>query len=289
MYKIEKSERRRLPNGRALTVEKHTVVGGHPLHWHSYFEIEIILSGSGKYIINDIEYDISVNDAFFLNPTDFHYLDVDEVTELINISFDSNILDDKDITLLASEAYKRAYTMDRTDRDYLLSAAGILLHEYEISGDCQKQILQYIVKCLLRNNESVESVISDSGHNNGIKKAILYLEMHFMEKITLDGVAKAAGYHPTYFSQLFARVTGETYIDMLTRIRLGHAKSMLANGFSVSDACFGSGFGSLSNFLEMFKKRCGTAPSEYRKNAPMRLEELIQPRPRQGKGNESPA
>ena len=267
MYKIEKSERRRLPNGRSLTVEKHTVVGGHPLHWHSYFEIEIILSGSGKYIINDIEYDISVNDVFFLNPTDFHYLDVDEVTELINISFDNNILDDKDMTLLVSETYKRAYMLNCADRDRLLDAAGILLHEYEISGDCQKQILQYIVKCLLRKNAISANIISNGEHNHGIKKAILYLEMHFMEKITLADVATAAGYHPTYFSELFARVTGETYIDMLTRLRLGHAKSMLANGFSVSDACFGSGFGSLSNFLEVFKRSCKMTPSEYRKNA----------------------
>lgn len=267
MYKIEKSERRRLPNGRSLTVEKHTVVGGHPLHWHSYFEIEIILSGSGKYIINDIEYDISVNDAFFLNPTDFHYLDVDETTALINISFDNNILDDKDMTLLVSETYKRAYMLNCADRDRLLNAAGILLHEYEISGDCQKQILQYVVKCLLRKNVISTKIISDSEHNNGIKKAILYLEMHFMEKITLADVAAAAGYHPTYFSELFARVTGETYIDMLTRLRLSHAKSMLANDFSVSDACFQSGFGSLSNFLEVFKRSCKMTPSEYRKNA----------------------
>ena len=93
------------------------------------------------------------------------------------------------------------------------------------------------------------------------------MEMHFAEKITLDDVAAEAGYHPTYFSELFKKVTGETYIDMLTRLRLGHAKSMLANGFSVSDACFGSGFGSLSNFLELFKRNCKITPSEYRKNA----------------------
>ena len=267
MYKIDKSERRRLPDGSSLTVERHTVVGGHPLHWHSYFEIEIILSGAGKYIINDIEYDISANDAFFLSPTDFHYLKVDDVTELINISFDNNILDDKDMTLLAAETYKRAYSLDSTDRDRLHSAAQILLHEYEITGDCQNQILQYIVKCLLRKNAISEKGIGDAVHNNGIKKAILYLEMHFMEKIALDDVAAAAGYHPTYFSQLFAKVTGEAYIDMLTRLRLGHAKSMLSNGFSVSDACFQSGFGSLSNFLELFKRKCNITPSEYRKNA----------------------
>lgn len=267
MYKIETSERRRLPIDRSLTVEKHTVTGGHPLHWHSYFEIEIILSGSGKYIINDIEYDILANNVFFLTSTDFHYLDVDEVTELINISFNNNMLDEKDMALLVSEKNRRSYTFDRSDHDRLLNAANILLYEYEISGDCQKQLLQYVVKCLLRRNAISQVDMGNYERNSGIKKAIIYMEMHFTEKITLNAVAAAAGYHPTYFSELFARVTGETYIDMLTRLRLGHAKSMLANDFSVCDACFQSGFGSLSNFLEVFKKNCKMTPSEYRKSA----------------------
>ena len=267
MYRVERCERRRLPSGHSLAVERHTVVGGHPLHWHSYFEIEIILSGSGKYIINDVEYDIAVNDAFFLNPTDFHYLDVSDVTELINISFDSSILDDKDMALLVFEKMKRAYAFDRAERDRLLNAADILLYECQTSGDCQKQLLQYIVKCLLRKNAIFKEEASSGEQNRGIRRAVVYMEMHFAEKITLDDVAGEAGYHPTYFSELFTKVTKETYVDMLTRLRLGHAKSMLANGFSVSDACFGSGFGSLSNFLEVFKKNCGMPPSVYRKNA----------------------
>lgn len=266
MNKREKSERLRLPNECDLTVETHTVEGGHPLHWHSYFEIEIVLSGRGKYIINDAVYDISANNVFFLNPTDFHYLDVDEVTELINISFDNNILDDRDAALLTADKNRRAYTFNSADYERLLHAANILQHEYRIAGDCQKQLLQYIVKCLLRKNIISQEEKVKYKHNRGIISAIAYMEMHFTERVTLRDVATAAGYHPTYFSQLLVSVTGETYIDMLTRLRLGHAKSMLANDFSVCDACFQSGFGSLSNFLEVFKKNCKITPSEYRKN-----------------------
>lgn len=267
MYKIERSERRLLPQGCSLTVEKHIVTGLHPLHWHSYYEIEIILSGSGKYIINNTEYDISPHNIFFLNPTDFHCLEVEGTTELINISFDNNMLDYKDMTVLVSDTNRRFYTFEPDGHERVLNAANILLHEFETGGDCQKQILQYVVKCLLRKNVASGEEVESFEHNSGIRKAIVYMETHFSEKITLGDVAGAAGYHPTYFSQLFARVTGETYIDMLTRLRLGHAKSMLVNNFSVSDACFQSGFGSLSNFLEVFKKNCGVSPSEFRKNA----------------------
>ena len=93
------------------------------------------------------------------------------------------------------------------------------------------------------------------------------MELHFREDISLASIAAEVGYHPAYFSELFKRTTGETFMESLTKLRIGYARSMLLSGFSVSDACFLSGFGSLSNFLEMFKRNCKITPSEYRKNA----------------------
>lgn len=267
MSSIKKCERFRLPDGKHLTVAEHTVRGGHPLHWHSYFEIEIILSGSGKYIINDVEYGISKGDVFFLTSTDFHYLETSEETRLINVSFDGDMLTDGDMTELLFSKTKRVYAFDGEEAERLIHAANILMHECQTCGDCQKQILQYVIKSLLRKNTPCSEGIDNSEHSSGIKKAIVYMEMHFAEKITLDSVATAAGYNPAYFSNLFSRLTGETYIEALSRIRLGHAKSMLASGFSVSDACFMSGFGSLSNFLEIFKKSCKLSPREYKRKA----------------------
>jgi len=100
---------------------------------------------------------------------------------------------------------------------------------------------------------------------SGMKKAVAYIELHFREKISLERLSALSGYHPTYFSELFRKLTGETYIERLTSLRVNYAKALLANGVSVSEACFESGFGSLSNFLSVFKDRCGMTPSQYRK------------------------
>lgn len=267
MEKMKKYGRASMPKGKHLTVGTHVIEGGHPQHWHSYFEIEIILSGSGKYVINDVEYDIRRGSVFFLTSTDFHYLRVDEDTELINISFDNEILDDKDATPLLFKETQKNYTFESDDYERLVNAAYILLREYETDADCQRPMLQYILKCLLRKNGGLSYERSNAEHNRGIKNAIMYMEMHFSEKITLETVAAAAGYQAAYFSELFAKVTGETYINTLKKLRIGHAKSMLASGFTVSGACFQSGFGSLSNFLEAFKHECGMTPGEYRKRA----------------------
>ena len=265
MEKLLRHERLKIADGKSLTVETHRIVSWHSLHWHSFFEIEIILSGTGKYIVNDIEYDISKNNVFFLTSTDFHYLDVDGVADVINISFDETMISEKDIALLVFSGTQRAYEFSKEEYGRLVNAARILENECEIGGECQKQLLQYVIRCLLRKNDVLKNADVRGEHLVGIKKAIVYMELHFRENLTLDLIAKEAGYHPTYFSKLFKNVTGESYIETLTKLRLGYARTLLANGFSVSGACYSSGFGSLSNFLEIFKKNYNISPSEYKK------------------------
>lgn len=264
MNTFKQQERLKIPQGMHLTVEEHTVLAEHPLHWHSFFEIEIVLSGAGEYVINDVEYDLEKENLFFLTSTDFHYLKVDEVTRVINISFDEDMIDEKDLGVLLFSKTERAYRFEREEYERLVGAAKLLQHECEINGDCRKNLLQYIIKCILRKNTIHSSHSVSDLHYRGIKKAIAYMEMNFRERISLRSLAAEAGYHPTYFSELFKKVTGETYIDTLNKLRIGYARTLLANGFSVSDACFMSGFGSLSNFLTIFKKNCQMSPMEYR-------------------------
>ena len=96
------------------------------------------------------------------------------------------------------------------------------------------------------------------------------MQTHFREKITLEELSEKAGYHPAYFSELFKKVTGENYVTTLSRFRVGHARTLLSSGASVSDACFASGFGALSSFFAAFRKICGVSPSEYKKTAAVR-------------------
>ena len=146
----------------------------------------------------------------------------------------------------------------------LLMAVTLLLHEWHTDGNCQKQLFEYILEYFFRSNTSRDSGKGHSEQLSGIQKAILYMEVHFREKITLPALAQQAGLHPNYFSELFRKVTGKTYIEKLNQLRIDYACVLLRNGFAVSNACFSSGFGSLSNFLATFKARFGISPNEYK-------------------------
>lgn len=266
MNKLIKYERRNLDIGQRLTVDWHTVKSFHPLHWHSYFEIEIILTGKGKYILNDVEYDIQKHNVFLLTSTDFHYLKIDGEARLINISFDETMTDERDMAKLMFNNISKAYAFEKEGYERIVKSAELLKNEYDINGDCQETLLQYVIRSLLRRNEKLSETEVKNEHLGGIKEAIIFLQLHFREPISLEQLAAQAGYNPTYFSKLFKMATGKSYKDVLTKYRLGYARTLLANGFSVADACFSSGFGSLSRFFELFKKAYGISPQDYKKS-----------------------
>lgn len=249
---------------RHIDVEKHISLD-YPLHWHNYFEIEIIIDGTGSYIFNGTAYSISKGDAYLLTPVDFHEIKSSSPVELINISFDEMWLSENMRTFLYTTDFTKMRRFDLHDYERLIMAAELLRHECETDAPCINQLLEYLlsrfVQCEIHQSESVANQL----HLSGIKKAIAYIELHFREKVTLQQISAMSGYNPTYFSELFRKLTGETYIERLTSLRINYAKALLTSGLLVSDACFESGFGSLSNFLSVFKEKCGMSPSEYRR------------------------
>ncbi len=232
-----------------------------PLHWHNYFEIEIVTGGSGTMNINAETFDANLHTVFLLTPVDFHQIHPDPQLKLLNISFDQRILSEKTLFQL-SKAKRNAYTLGNTAKKRLLQAVQLLQHECRVGGDCQAQLCEYILACLFREAPAVQPP-EMSENLPGIQRAVLYLEMHFKENISLDILAREAGFNTTYFSELFRKATGQSYKQRLTELRVRYAKMLLKNGVSVSRACFESGFGSLSNFTAVFKQVYGVTPRQY--------------------------
>jgi AraC-like DNA-binding protein len=81
--------------------------------------------------------------------------------------------------------------------------------------------------------------------------------------VALAEMAATARLSPYHFLRLFRRAMGETPHAYLTRVRLDHAKRVLAGGGSVTEACFDVGFSSVGSFSALFARHVGLAPSAY--------------------------
>lgn len=251
-----------IAKGHSVAIKRHSTVA-FPMHFHSYFELEIVLDGSATQILNGSSYELSRGDVYLITPTDYHRVSSHGgPLSLWNIVFDERALRDtqRDVALSGlSPTRLSEEQLRRIDR-----LCEVLLEECaEEEGRCDDVLLESLLAMILRCCPQRKAP-SSGGHRSEMEKACHYLQTHFREAPTLSDIAAHVGFHPAYFSEQFKKHTGVRYVDRLNELRIGYAKHLLSQRLSVSEACFGAGFGSLSNFQHCFKQLTGLSPREYR-------------------------
>lgn len=109
--------------------------------------------------------------------------------------------------------------------------------------------------------------IQQSGVAGIIKDVQTYIEEHFLEDIHLTTLADTFHYSPSYLSRLYKKETGDSLTGAINKQRMLHAKSLLEHtALPIAEVARQSGFYSTKYFLQLFKKKTGITPSQYRKN-----------------------
>lgn len=94
-------------------------------------------------------------------------------------------------------------------------------------------------------------------------RAAVWLQDHFMEHVGLSDMARALNLSPSHLSRRLKSEFGMGFSDLLARIRIAQAKSLLDEGLSVKEAAFLVGFSDQSYFTKAFLKIEGVLPSHY--------------------------
>lgn len=101
--------------------------------------------------------------------------------------------------------------------------------------------------------------------NKTIDAACEYIQNHLSEPLTREVLAEQVFVSPSYFGRLFKKITGMCFNDYLTELRINHAKTCLAQNISIKEVAAATGFRNVKYFSEMFYKKTGYMPSEYRR------------------------
>jgi two-component system, response regulator YesN len=102
-----------------------------------------------------------------------------------------------------------------------------------------------------------------------IKKATDYIEAQYASpEISLNAVAAQVNLSPSYFSVVFSREVGETFIEYLTRVRIHKAKELIrTTALTCSEIGYRVGYNNPRYFSSVFKKAVGLSPVEFRDQA----------------------
>jgi AraC-like DNA-binding protein len=88
---------------------------------------------------------------------------------------------------------------------------------------------------------------------------------HFAEPLDHDVIARRVGMSQSALCHYLKRVTGRTLTDLISEIRIGHARRLLIETEqTVAEIAYASGFASLSNFNRHFHDLTGVSPRRFR-------------------------
>ncbi len=119
---------------------------------------------------------------------------------------------------------------------------------------------------MLSNAISLRDRKAGRKYSDILQKATIYIGEHYMdEEISLNNVAWHVNISPSYFSTLFSKESGKTFVEYLTEIRMEKAKELLmCSSMKTTEIAYQVGYKDGHYFSYIFKKTQQCSPKEYR-------------------------
>jgi AraC-like DNA-binding protein/mannose-6-phosphate isomerase-like protein (cupin superfamily) len=237
------------------------------VHWHDYYELGLVLSGEAVHVVNGESAVLRAGSAFLLSPADFHEIRVPgpEPLSCYNIVIDPAAME-RHLGALGPVAVDGFPW--RTDEFGDAEPDLRRLHgELDGTRVGSARMVDALVSCLiieLARRCGLEQLrdLRPLAADDNLRGAVLYVDRHFREPLTLADAAAQAHLSANYFSERFRDYTGTSFQAYLQERRLRFARSLLAStSLTVSEVCHAAGFNDLSHFGRAFRRRYAAAPS----------------------------
>lgn len=128
-----------------------------------------------------------------------------------------------------------------------------------------EEIKNYI-RMLLKKIIGVRDTISGRRYSDIIEIAKDQIRKTYMsDEISLNTIAAEVGMSPSYFSSIFSKEMGKTFVEYLTEIRMDRVKELLmCSSMKTSEIGYEVGYKDPHYFSYIFKKTQNCTPKEFR-------------------------
>lgn len=248
-------------------------------HWHDDVEFIVCKTGSMDYNVNGEIIRMAEGDGIFVNARQLHYGFSEEHQECEHICVLFQPL-----RLCSSLRLEQQYLAP------LLSDESIPYCHLRRSVDWQKQVLEdvetmYSYRCAEAAELQCQSLFYKIWWNlytnlrpsqkpqpvanrrlASLKAMLAFIEANYQNHITLEDISDAGNVGKTSCCSLFQKYVNQAPNVYLINYRLSKgAELLVSTDMTVAEICYEVGFSGASYFAEMFRKRYGCSPSQYRK------------------------
>lgn len=263
-----------------------------PLHTHDYVQIAYVLGGVCKHQLRGKSLTVSRGDIFIILPGVEHSISSieDQAFEVVLLDFMSFLVREE---LKPFEETLHPFFQQAGEEDSASSHQPWLHFDKgkqplveQLLQDIQEELehretgYQYAVRISLIKllilidreyrralrrpaSRSAQSTLVEHHPIDEVKR---YVYDNYSEDIPLEHGALIANMAPAYFSHVFKKETGQTFIDFMNEVRIERAMELIRrDSHTITQIGFQVGFHHLSHFIRTFKKRTGITPTEYKK------------------------
>ncbi|MBB6670555.1 AraC family transcriptional regulator [Cohnella nanjingensis] len=248
-------------------------------HYHPYYEIYYLLSGSRVYFVRDRSYPVEQGDLVFIPKNELHKTMQAGVGahERIILHFGDGLADSltaAQAELLLSPFRQKTHVIrlpraEQIEIDRLLRRSVSEIRSrppgYELVPRMAVMDVLLQTARYLREHEPMPVGYATPMHAK-LTEVVRYVNARYGEPLKLGELAERFYISPHYLSRLFKETTGFTFTDYLVLTRVKEAQRLLRDtDLKIADIAVSAGFDNFSHFGKTFKRIARLSPRDYRK------------------------
>lgn len=236
-------------------IERMTFDGA---HIHGCYEIYVNISGELSFLHGHDIYPISSGDVIFSNPGDIHY----------GIYHASTVHDHYCIWFAGGQDL-REYIESLQIPAYIRTADSVRFRSLlTLLETCRSPYLRsaYLTELLelLSRERWSDATAQWKPAATKLSDILTYIDSSYLEDLKCSEIAEKFYISESTLNRMFRKHIGMSVYQFIEAKRLSYAEKLLREDYSVTDACFGSGFSDCSRFIRKFKDKFGTTPHKYK-------------------------
>lgn len=258
-----------------------------PLHWHEHIELLKVLKGKVRVHVNGIEYEADKDEIVFINSSAVHSVNsiAGSDAAIMGMVFDrfllSNVTEGFETStiyslFLSSNTIENRFTPSIPIWEELDHCIVRAYEEYCNKDLCYemslKSLVYRIIALILRYNRSKlfssKNYLKFSSDFDRLKPVLRSIDENYASKLYINNLSRIINLSPYHFCRYFKRVTGLSPTEYINKVRIDMTMKFLVDSdLTITEICEKTGFCSVNYFDEVFKKKKGLSPMEFRKIA----------------------